>query len=380
MSNIENFRRVPTPKIENFKGNLRLRWSYQGKRYCLTLGLAEGAKNRLIAQMKVDDIKYDLTQGQFDPTLVKYKPSLESRHCLKVVNLFEKFIKAKSREICSQSLIKYHATLGYLQQFFREQQAKTVTAEKADQFRQWLSERILPNTKCPMSANTLKERVTLVSACWAWAIEENLLDKNPWKKICKGIKPGKTPPPNPFTVEEIKAIIAGFRADRYYSFYADYVEFMFGTGCRPGEAIALRWKHVNEECSSVWIGEAYYRGILKTTKTGASGHVPLSKSLQQLLQRRKAVGVSPDDLVFPRPSGGYLSDRDFRRRAWTKVLKKLDIPYRKPYGTRPTLISYWLSQGEDPTVVAKLTRTSVKMIYEHYAGVIKTNVRLPEIS
>ncbi len=176
-----------------------------------------------------------------------------------------------------------------------------------------------------MTTGTLKERVTLVSACWDWAIEENLLEKNPWKKIVKGIKPSKTAPPNPFTVDEIKAIVAGFRCDRYYSFYADYVEFMLSTGCRPGEAIALQWKHINDDCSVVWIGEAYYRGSLKTTKTTASGHVPLSRSLQQLLTRRRAVGVAPDDLVFPRPKGGYLSDRDFRQRPWTKVLAKLNI-------------------------------------------------------
>ena len=367
------------PQIESFKGNLRLRWSYQGKRHCLTLGLADSPRNRLIAQMKVDEIEKSIAYGQFDPTLAQYKPELEARHSLKVTELFEKFITAKSREVYSQSLTKYRATLGYLKQFFREQQSKTVTPEKADQFRQWLSERILPNTKRPMTAGTLKERVTLVSACWDWAVEENLLEKNPWKKIVKGIKPGKTPPPNPFTVDEIKAIIAGFRSDRYYSFYSDYVEFMLGTGCRPGEAIALRWRHVNEDCSSIWIGEAYYRGSLKTTKTSASGHVPLSQSLQKLLQRRKTVGVTSDDLVFPRPSGGYLNDRDFRQRPWTKVLAKLNIAYRKPYSTRSTLISYWLSQGEDPAIVAKMTRTSVKMIYEHYAGVIKTDVRLPDI-
>jgi integrase len=371
--------RIPMPKIENFKGNLRLRWSQGGKRHCLTLGLADSPRNRTIAQMKADEIERDIAYGQFDPTLVKYKPEIESRHSLKVTELFEKFIAAKSREVYEQSLIKYHATLGYLKQFFREQQARTVTLDKADKFREWLSERILLNTKRPMTTGTLKERVTLVSACWDWAVEENILDKNPWKKIVKGIKSGKTPPPKPFTVDEIKAIIAGFRSDRYYSFYADYVEFMLGTGCRPGEAIALRWKHINDDCSLVWIGEAYYRGSLKTTKTGASGHIPLSKSLQQMLQRRRAIGVQPDDLVFPRPSGGYLSDRDFRQRPWTKVLSKLNISYRKPYSTRSTLISYWLSQGEDPTVVAKLTRTSVKMIYEHYAGVIKTGVKLPEI-
>lgn len=366
------------PEIENFKGNLRLRWSYRGKRHCLTLGLADSPRNRVIAQMKADEIEKSIAYGQFDPTLLKYKPELEKQYSLKVTELFEKFITAKSCEVYSQSLIKYRATLGYLRQFFREQQSKTVTQEKADQFRQWLSERILPNTKRPMAASTLKERVTLVSACWDWAIEESMLEKNPWRKICKGIKPGKTSPPNPFNLDEVKAIVAGFWCDRYYSFYADYVEFRLSTGCRPGEAIALRWKHVNEDCSSVWIGEAYYRGSLKTTKTTASGYVPLSKSLQQLLTRRRTVGVSPDDLIFPRPKGGYLSDRDFRQRPWTKVLAKLNIPYRKPYSTRSTLISYWLSQGEDPAVVAKLTRTSVKMIYEHYAGVIKSDVRLPE--
>jgi integrase len=199
--------------------------------------------------MKADEIERDIAYGQFDPTLVKYKPEIESRHSPKVTELFEKFIAAKSKEVYEQSLIKYHATLGYLKQFFREQQARTVTLDKADKFREWLSERILPNTKRPMTTGTLKERITLVSACWDWAVEENLIDKNPWKKIVKGIKPGKTPPPKPFTVDEIKAIIAGFRSDRYYSFYADYVEFMLGTGCRPGEAIALRWKHINDDCS-----------------------------------------------------------------------------------------------------------------------------------
>ncbi|MBE9013811.1 tyrosine-type recombinase/integrase [Pseudanabaenaceae cyanobacterium LEGE 13415] len=366
-------------KVEEFQGNLRLRWSLKGVRHCITLGLADSPRNRLIAQMKADDIDRDIALGQFDSTLVKYKPEYESRQNIKVVDLFEKFIHAKSKEIYAQSLVKYHATLGYLKQFFREQQARTVDLDRADRFRQWLSERILPNTGKPMSATTLKERIGLVSACWDFAIEEKLLEVNPWQKIYKGVKPGKTPPPKPFTVEEIKAIIAGFRCDPNYSYYSDYVEFMLGTGCRPGEAIALRWKHVADDCSSVWIGEAYYRGSLKPTKTEASGTIPMSKSLRELLLRRKAAGVDPEDLVFPRKSGGYLIDRDFRQRPWTKVLAKLSIPYRKPYSTRSTLISYWLAQGEDPAVVAKMTRTSVKMIFQHYAGAIKSRVVLPDL-
>jgi integrase len=221
--------------------------------------------------------------------------------------------------------------------------------------------------------------VTLLSACWDWAIESELLTLNPWKLVARRIKPAKTTAPNPFNPGEVAKIITGFRTDRYYAYYSDYVEFMLGSGCRPGEVIALKWRHVAEDCLSVWIGEAYYRGMSKETKNTKSGTVPLSQALTRLLLKRKPARIDPEALVFPAPKGGHIHDQDFRNRAWKKVLGKLDIPYRKPYTTRSTLISYWLSQGEDPMTVAKLTRTSVKTIYEHYAGSIKSNVRLPDI-
>ncbi|MGG6267518.1 Arm DNA-binding domain-containing protein [Leptolyngbya sp. AN03gr2] len=96
-------------KVGALKGNLRLRWSHQRTRYCLTLGLADSPRNRTIAQMKADDIDRDIALGQFDSTLVKYKPEYEARQNIKVVDLFEKFIGAKSKEIYAQSLVKYHA-------------------------------------------------------------------------------------------------------------------------------------------------------------------------------------------------------------------------------------------------------------------------------
>jgi integrase len=143
--------------------------------------------------------------------------------------------------------------------------------------------------------------------------------------------------------------------------------------------IALKWKHVADDCASVWIGEAYYRGMSKETKNTKTGTVLLSQALKRLLLKRKPNVPAPDSLVFPAPKGGHIHDQDFRNRAWKTVLEKIGIPYRKPYTTRSTLISYWLAQGEDPLTVAKMTRTSVKTIYEHYAGSIKTTVRLPNI-
>jgi hypothetical protein len=44
---------------------------------------------------------------------------------------------------------------------------------------------------------------------------------------------------NPFSKQERDLIIQTFASDRYYSYYTLYVQFLFFTGCRPSEAIAL---------------------------------------------------------------------------------------------------------------------------------------------
>ncbi|MCY7275742.1 MAG: DUF3596 domain-containing protein [Phormidesmis sp. CAN_BIN44] len=51
---------------------MRLRWSHEGKRYCLSLGLKDNPKNRAQAQIRADIIERDIEHGMFDPMLFKY--------------------------------------------------------------------------------------------------------------------------------------------------------------------------------------------------------------------------------------------------------------------------------------------------------------------
>lgn len=94
-------------------------------------------------------------------------------------------------------------------------------------------------------------------------------------------------PPKPFSFEEIGAIVQAFRTDRYYNYYTDYVQFLFGTGCRTSEAIGLRWKHLPDDCSTAWIGESLSRGVRKSTKTNKARVVTLTSKLQAMLLERK---------------------------------------------------------------------------------------------
>jgi integrase len=66
-------RRISTAKptksivrVGTDKGWLRLRWTYQGRRYALTLGLPDSAANRLYAEQKAKVVELDIISGNFD--------------------------------------------------------------------------------------------------------------------------------------------------------------------------------------------------------------------------------------------------------------------------------------------------------------------------
>ena len=63
-----------TVKIESDKGWLRLRFSHQGKRYAFAIGLPDSKVNRTIIEQKARQIELDILSGNFDSSLVKYKP------------------------------------------------------------------------------------------------------------------------------------------------------------------------------------------------------------------------------------------------------------------------------------------------------------------
>jgi integrase len=63
----------------------------------------------------------------------------------------------------------------------------------------------------------------------------------------------------PFSAEERDAILEAFRTDQVcskharvkHSYYYPFLNFLFKTGCRPSEAIALQWKHVTKNYSQI---------------------------------------------------------------------------------------------------------------------------------
>lgn len=120
-----------------------------------------------------------------------------------------------------------------------------------------------------------------------------------------------------------------FRGDKRkgtnYRSYASFVEFLFGVGCRPSEAIGLQWKHISQDCgllsfegSLVQIGNRRVRCY--GSKNNRTREFAVSNRIQTLLLTVRPECPDPDQLVFPSPDGDAINYRNFSRRAWSSVV------------------------------------------------------------
>jgi integrase len=360
-----------TVAVREFRGMLRLRWSYRGERYNLSTGTPEGQVNRTIAEMTARIIEGDMVTGNFDPTLAKYQHQPQVATTITVTALFERFTAYKVKGLDAPSLAKYKALNKPVNAFFANQVAGSVDDDRADKFRLHLATWMAPATQ--------QERLITLSACWEWGIRQKLLTDNPWKEVLKRIKVPPKQKPKVFTKDEVTAIIAGFRASQRYSHYADFVEFLVSTGCRVGEAIGLQWQHLSADCSTVWIGEAIARGgKRKATKTNRSREFRVPATVQAMLKAR-ANGQPPEALVFPAPKGRHIDDHNFCRRAWRSTLTTAKVPYRHPYICRHTFISHALAADCKPMTIAEMTGHDPKVLFSRYAANIGGGLQAPDL-
>ncbi|MBD2308872.1 site-specific integrase [Chroococcidiopsis sp. FACHB-1243] len=357
-----------TVSVESFRGRLRLRFRIDGIQKTLAVNLDDTKENRIRASLIARQIELDLLGGTFDHTLEKYRPSPQKPPLIQnitVATLFEQFIDSKVEDVSASTLSKYKSTLGHIKEHaIGNKLVPTIGVDAAKEFASFL--------KPKLSERVYKERLGLLAACWSWTKQPD----NPWKVIQGRVRVAPRRRPAPFTKSEVRAIIQAFKENRYYHHYAPYVEFLFLSGVRTGEARALRWGSVGS--NTIWIGESISKGKRGTTKTNRDRHIPINHKLRKLLNGIKPRDARPDDLVFPSPTGKPIDEHNFAMRAWKKILGKLGIPYRRPYLTRATFISHALESGMSPVTVAAITGHDVRVLYDFYVGLVK-DVHIPDL-
>jgi len=248
-----------TVKVVSDRGWLKLRFTYREVRRSFAIQLPDTPTNRRIAEGKANQVYLDIISGNFDETLEKYKPAptpAKSRlSMLTVGELFEQFTEEKSKQVYHRTLEKYRGLLNHLKDCIPTEDNRDAQSIsdipvvflgriRAEQFLDYLRSQ-------KFADRTIKEQIGLLSACWQWGITKHLWEDpvDIWGVVIGQIKVAPKQKPKPFSQNEIQKIIAAFRDDPHYRHYADYVQFLFATGCRTSEAIGLRWGHLTDDCS-----------------------------------------------------------------------------------------------------------------------------------
>ncbi|BAZ37727.1 phage integrase [Calothrix sp. NIES-4101] len=373
-----------TVQIKTSNDRLQLVFSFGGKRHYLSTGYTDSKANRKLAEMKARQIELDILCNNFDVTLEKYKPqsqqvefttTSENKTHASLADLWDSYTEYKRSSLSPSTLAKdYHKIYRCI-----NVNLPVRSLDKAIAIRDWLVA-----NKSPLSA---KKILTQFSACCDWAVRSGLIGENPFEGMASDIKVPKGDREetdiNPFSLEERDRIIAAFQENRYYKHYATLIEFLFITGCRPSEAVALQWKHVAIDFTVLRFEQAVVISSSGLTckpglKTQKKRVFPINQRLAGLLRSIKPVGVSDDGKVFPSPDGKWIDVHNLSRRAWKTVLASLDgVKYRKLYQTRHTFITMALKNGVDVKDVATMVGNSPEIIYRHYAGQSRELV-LPE--
>lgn len=331
-------------------------------------------------QRKVFEIEEDLEHDRFDVTLERYsfKPRLtvvKSNTQPELLELWQLYCTHRKSQVAETTYRKE-----YLLKF--PNHIKKFPTQDINQ-----AQRIQEYLLSTVSAGTTKRILTRLNACCQWAVKAGLIKANPFVGMAVEINvPLKNVDSiDPFSKQERDAIITGFESHPKYRHYTQFVRFLFLTGCRTGEAIALQWKHISPDCSVITFSDSYEGSlkIRKCTKTGKVRKFPSNPVLKQLLLSIKPENPQPEDLVFTTVNGLPISNSRFTNQIWkgcrsgkktyhgvvTGLVKagKVDR-YRCLYNTRHTFITMALEGGMTVPQVAKLVGNSPEVIMRHYAG------------
>ena len=196
-----------------------------------------------------------------------------------------------------------------------------------------------------------------LQACLQSATTLEVIPRNPIANIPKPSHERKKV--DPFTLEEIQAILEATRDDRLHSMYV----VLFHLGLRQGECYALEWGDLDTEAKTLSIARQVVsnrgKNEVKRPKTAAGTRtIELAdETIGALLERRKMSlreKLAACPLIFPGRRGCYLNRSSVAHRWWKPLLRKLGIRERGIHNCRHAFASHALSRGEDLVTISSI--------------------------
>lgn len=229
------------------------------------------------------------------------------------------------------------------------------------------------------SHKSLENQRGLLAGVLERAIEHEHVKKN----VAKGIQlPAGRPSRGKdemrvLTLDEFRAI-----EDALDEHYRPLLRFLWGTGCRWGEAVALpvssvRLPNIHIRQALKWSPDNERRiGIPKTKKSRRTISLPtaVQDDLSLLCEGKKSA-----ELVFTAKRGGPVLHRTFWSRYWLPAIASIEDPKPRIHDLRHGHASHLLANGVPIHIVqARLGHTSIKTTVDTYSHLLPDAQRMAQ--
>ena len=226
------------------------------------------------------------------------------------------------------------------------------------------------------SEKTRRNAFTPLRQVFGMAVEDELRVDNPAAAVRMRRRVERSDP-EPWTAEQRDAI-QEWLDEHAIANAALFAAIGFGAGMRKGEILALQWQDIDRERGVAHVRRAMSRGRVKSTKTGASRTVALTRGLQARLAACVRRLDSP--YVLTNPRGDAYTDARLIIQPMGRACDTLGIPRpshsRHPW--RATYASLALSAGASVEFVAAQIGDRVDTLLSHYAAYIPADARVRE--
>jgi integrase len=233
-----------------------------------------------------------------------------------------------------------------------------------------------------LASSSTNAVISMLYSVMKAAVQNEVILKNP----CVGVshvrakeyeQPARDTIHRALTIDETRIFLKHAEGYWYYPLFI----FLFNTGCRCGEASALRWSDVDTEKNVIHIRRTVTRGkdglIEGKPKTGKSRRdIPMNEAVLQVLEERKKCRKAEDDHVFFTTSGkrftANLINSDLICLLHGIEEKEgVKIPFFSIHATRDTFATRALEAGMAPNTLKEiLGHASLAMTMDLYAHVM----------
>lgn len=257
---------------------------------------------------------------------------------------------------------------------------------------QFIGEKTAEGTKPgPLKASTISNILSVLRRVLALAVDDGVIQRNPCRNLGRLLAKVKRQQSeqvehvSAWSREEVAKLLEVARENE--PGFCSLLAFLLHTGCRKGEARAVKWEDVDWYASRVLIRRSISRGRLTPPKSGKARSVALSPALAVILrdllsQRRKECLKRgwPDvpEWIFCSETGGLLDERNVTR-SWYRVRRKAQANGVRPlrlHDARHTYASLMLRRGVPPAYVSRqLGHSSIQVTVDLYGHFIPRQPR-----